>query len=344
MKMNFIKVTQIIAVSIAFCSLSFGQVGINTENPHPKSAMDIKSPSGSNRGVLLPRMTQVQMDSISVSPGTEVGLMVFNTTDRLFYYYDGSEWIGLVPKQPSNSYVTNPVIKGNIVLDSGSVVATNTTVTDATINGNINVNGFAQNALVPTGAIMMWSGDPNALPAGWGLCNGHYYGPGGYDVVVLPPFFPIGIIHSPDLRGRFIVSYDDRLTDPGNGIWDPNYNIVEMTGGQKNVVLNASNLPPHQHSISTSGIDGGTVNVGFDGDHGHSFPMKDDDNNNDDDSGYPETGNAGGSDQTGYTNNAGNHNHTLNGTSGNGTSNGLNSSPVENRPPYYVLAYIIKLP
>ncbi|MEO6904167.1 MAG: hypothetical protein ABI315_13595 [Bacteroidia bacterium] len=43
-----------------------------------------------------------------------------------------------------------------------------------------------------------------------------------------------------------------------------------------------------------------------------------------------------------YTGPAGNHTHT--GNTGDGTSDGLTGSVHENRPPYYVLAYIIKLP
>src|SRR5205807_142733 len=43
---------------------------------------------------------------------------------------------------------------------------------------------------VPTGTIMMWSGDENNIPDGWALCNGHSDIPG---------------LRVPDLTGRFIV-------------------------------------------------------------------------------------------------------------------------------------------
>ncbi|MFN6084229.1 MAG: hypothetical protein ACK476_04800, partial [Fluviicola sp.] len=38
------------------------------------------------------------------------------------------------------------------------------------------------------------------------------------------------------------------------------------------------------------------------------------------------------------------HNHGISGETGNGQTDGLNNQRHENRPPYYVLAYIIKLP
>jgi microcystin-dependent protein len=272
-------------------------------------------------------------------------LMVFDITDNLFYYFDGAKWNGLVPKQEQSVYPGNPNVKGNIVLDSGSVVATDITLTgDANVGGNLNVNGFSTNALVPTGTIIMWSGNETDIPAGWGLCNGHYRTINGGDYGTTPPgFSDPNLLFAPDLRGRFIVGYDDRAGDPGNGYWDANYNNAHGTGGQKNVVLTQGNLPPHQHTVN-NGTDGGTVSISTAGDHNHSYDMRDDDDNGDDNSGYPETGKWDGGSGGGSTNNAGLHSHNIGGNTGDGTSLGLNSAPVNNLPPYFVIVYLIKLP
>src|SRR5436305_2448597 len=73
--------------------LSFSQsVGINTDGTSPSASamLDVKS---INKGLLVPRMTMAQRNSI-VSPAT--GLLIFQTdVTPGFYYYGGSFWINL---------------------------------------------------------------------------------------------------------------------------------------------------------------------------------------------------------------------------------------------------------
>lgn len=65
-------------------------IGINTSTPHASAALDI---SGTNKGLLIPRMTQVQRDAI-VSPAS--GLMIFQTDVSVgFYYYNGTSWTNI---------------------------------------------------------------------------------------------------------------------------------------------------------------------------------------------------------------------------------------------------------
>ncbi|MEZ4778851.1 MAG: tail fiber domain-containing protein [Flavobacteriaceae bacterium] len=66
------------------------QVGINTITPEASSILDVTS---TNKGVLIPRMTEAQRIAIS-SPAT--GLLVYqiDNTDG-FWYYDGSSWVSL---------------------------------------------------------------------------------------------------------------------------------------------------------------------------------------------------------------------------------------------------------
>ena len=194
---------------------AFSQVGVNTSTPHPSAALDIYSPNPSDqRGVLLPRMSTTERNNI-VSPAQ--GLMVLDTTDNLFYYYNGIRWCGLVPKQDIVTYTDNPQVKGVIAIDSGSIVTPHAQVVKADVDtADINVNnvnklmvpGFSTNALVPTGAILMWSGSPTAIPTGWALCDGNTYWANG---ILYDPFgFDYGIptLATPNLKGRFIVGYD----------------------------------------------------------------------------------------------------------------------------------------
>lgn len=65
----------------------FAQVGIGTTSPDPSSILDI---TDTNRGFLIPRMTEVQRDAIS-SP--EAGLLIYQLDNTPgFYYYDGTIW------------------------------------------------------------------------------------------------------------------------------------------------------------------------------------------------------------------------------------------------------------
>ena len=72
---------------VLFTTLGYAQVGINTNNPDPSSALEIES---NNAGILIPRLTETQRDAIS-APAT--GLMIYQTDQTAgFYYYDGSDW------------------------------------------------------------------------------------------------------------------------------------------------------------------------------------------------------------------------------------------------------------
>ena len=117
----------------------------------------------------------------------------------------------------------------------------------------------------------------------------------------------------PDLRGRFIVGYDPSDTD---------YNAIGKPGGLKAVTLTAaqSGLPVHNHSISDPSHVHGTPGTLLVGGTGEAY------------TGGPTQFPSAVTDPafTGITIN-------------NSLAQNASQSH-ENRPPYYTLAYIIKLP
>lgn len=69
-----------------------GSVGIGTETPNDKTALDIVSDT---KGLLIPRLTQVQRDALQ-APGvnnTEInGLLVYNVTAQRFNFWLTDQW------------------------------------------------------------------------------------------------------------------------------------------------------------------------------------------------------------------------------------------------------------
>ncbi len=61
-------------------------VGINNNSPHASAMLDVAS---TNKGVLIPRLTQAQRLAIA---GPAKGLLVFDSTSNSFWYNDGSAW------------------------------------------------------------------------------------------------------------------------------------------------------------------------------------------------------------------------------------------------------------
>ncbi len=95
---------------LLYIALGYAQVAINTDGSAPDSSaiLDIKS---TNRGLLLPRMTTVQISEI-LNPAA--GLLVFNTDSSDFYGFNGSKWIALWDASDTIS----PWVCGDPITDS----------------------------------------------------------------------------------------------------------------------------------------------------------------------------------------------------------------------------------
>jgi microcystin-dependent protein len=73
-----------------------------------------------------------------------------------------------------------------------------------------------QNLIMPSGAIIMWKGSIQTIPAGWALCDGEN--------------------GTPDLLDRFVIAAGQAYT-------------VDQTGGTTQKSLQASNIPSHTHNF-----------------------------------------------------------------------------------------------
>jgi microcystin-dependent protein len=164
-----------------------------------------------------------------------------------------------------------------------------------------------QAKLLPKGFIGIWSGAATAIPKGWALCDGKN--------------------GTPDLRGKFIVG------GSGDSIW---YSIGNK-GGVTDITLQPFNLPPHTHSAS------GRFTTDGAGNHTHTYNRW----------AINDTG-AGQRDRTTYLINNGGanlqtaesgwHAHSVpyNITTNTGDQQTMGRA-INILPPYYALAYIMKL-
>jgi microcystin-dependent protein len=161
----------------------------------------------------------------------------------------------------------------------------------------------------PIGGIMMWNGTFNSdgtVPGyeEWEICD--------------------GTNGKPDLRGRFIISSTYGTSNVGD-LGTITYEL-EGIGGLQSVSLTESEIPAHTHTTSTQGSHNHYFSIYSGNDfyfeyQGRTYTLAADD--------------IGFQSATNYTNSSGAHSHVFS-SIGSGISH-------ENRPPYYVLAFIIRV-
>jgi hypothetical protein len=198
---------------------------------------------------------------------------------------------------------------------TATTAAAGTNTTQIATTAFVIANGF------PSGGIIMWSGSIASIPTGFALCNGSS--------------------GTPDLRDRFIVGAGSTYA-PGNtggsASVTPSGSITGSTGG---TAITEDQMPKHFHRTwgPPPVYTGGTV-PGVDS-PGTSYPGRGVFNGGTPDDGATDYGtwsvggdSASGSTGTG-TGAAAAHSHSL--------SAGFSGNSQDNRPPYYALAYIMKL-
>ena len=310
-------------LTLLFFSFSLmAQVGINTPTPDSNSVLDLKSKT---KGLLIPRMTTLQREGMS-SVKFSQGMMVYDITlDILFVGYGNgalsTKWYAMNPwkteyrkgnnasKANMTTMTVNPSsLVGNSGVHYGNVgIGVLVPTKKLDVNGWVKSTGFIGYGTTPIGGIIMWSG--STAPTGWALCDGRTVN--GYK--------------TPNLKGRFVVGYDNGVADYNNpGNLSTKGTSSSDLGGSEDVTLTNNQMPRHNHGGSTvsAGVHSHFTMLGVEGD----------------DSGH-------GSSSSEYTLGpfkfpvltlpAGAHAHTINPDGG--------TSAHENRPPYYTLAYIMRV-
>jgi microcystin-dependent protein len=205
------------------------------------------------------------------------------------------------------------------------------------VNGTVSATsltvGGITNSEVPSGLIAMWSGALDSLPTGWKICD--------------------GTESTPNLANKFILGSEET----GGG--DP---TVGQSGGDHAPNITADQLPTHTHSIGTQGNHGhSSGNAGghqhyCKGVYGKEFGVRGSgvQNNLYSRQGIIVVGGTAWGNNSNIINNqvragpVGNHTHSVNaggehdhgGDTGNNTTN---AATFDNRPAYYVLAFIMKI-
>lgn len=105
-KMKVISIILFTVFFTFFLETAFAQIGINASNsaPHASAMLDVSS---TTKGVLFPRMTTTQRNSLS-SIATD-GLTVYDTDTKGYWFWNGADWVELISSasQPWSRFSTN---------------------------------------------------------------------------------------------------------------------------------------------------------------------------------------------------------------------------------------------
>lgn len=294
----------LLALLTATCNLK-AQIGIGTIDPDTSVMLEIRS---TNKGILIPRVDNAE------TANTAKGSLLFDNNTGKFKYYNGTNWLSVNPLGVDISdNVTAPknvTVRESITIQGTSLDARTATVT---------ADNFIGHGTIPVGGIIMWSGTTLPADGSWALCDGTTTTNG---------------LKTPNLSGRFIVSYDvadPDYSNPGNlstgGTAPGNY------GGYDTLTLTTDYLPKHNH-------DAGTLGTKADeGVHTHTYNVFELKSVKWKGGGDSSDDNGTGGNAQANTGEGGAHTHTIIGNTGY-TGKSL---PLDKRPPYYVLAFIMRV-
>ena len=233
----------------------------------------------------------------------KIGTTSIDTNPRLTIDSNGNVGIGKLSQLTPTDHIN---LVGNITVPTG-----NDTYNIDLNSSSSNNRQFIGYGTIPIGGIIMWNNYGGvSVPDGWALCNGSN--------------------GTPDLRGRFIMSSTyGSINVAGEGNRDY---VLENTGGEQYVQLSVNEIPSHTHEVS--------LNTTTNGQHTHEYNdyynTHDNEGDNADDRNYAQANYTYSHRDTYHS---GNHSHQVQGD----TISTGGSSTHENRPPYYVLAYIMRI-
>jgi microcystin-dependent protein len=325
---------------------SIAQIGIGNSDPDSCAYLHIGSDTA-KKGFIVPVTESITVIKDSVK---EEFMLFYASEQKAFMFYDGEEW------QKVNPWKS--LFKNDSLVIPDNIIVTNNNSDEGHKYYIQNDVGHLGVASVPIGGIIMWTGHKDSIPVNWRLCNGlgTFYDP-----------FTGKIKQIPDLRGRFVVGYSDTarfsndrnyppsqydstirineaIGSENNGSFEKNsfYDSTSSIGknhGRSRIELTKKQIPQHKHKIEFSTLEN-TYNIKvreiMDNKNGlYDTILK-----------YEKTEEyktIDDSSNTTYLPREDLHYHSINGTTEKNRYKHNNVSPHENRPPYYVLAFIIRI-
>ena len=213
-------------------------------------------------------------------------------------------------------------LNGALEVTGASTLKGDLTVGQTSANKNVTVHGnveaispssFIGHGTTPIGGIIMWSNlNGTAEPPGWAICNGQEKNG----------------ITTPDLTGRFIVGAGTSTSGSNNLT---TYSVGPGTDGKERVKLTNAQMPRHKHNVTGTLTDNGHKHSYVD----YHFTTATDAVGSEDNTTVPD----GDLTSRTATTESANSNITLSVSE----SEAGESAYHENRPPYYALAYIMRV-
>jgi hypothetical protein len=196
-------------------------------------------------------------------------------------------------------------------------------------NGSGWVAGSSPSSSVPTGCILMWSGSIGTIPAGWQLCDGTGGTPNLQDKFIVGAGSTYAVAATGGFANSIVVSHSHTITDSGHA------HVISDSGHVHSVTdsghAHAITDPGHAHNYVTVGVGADIMSPGGLG----LTPFT------------TTTSSTGISVNTGFASVTANSNTTGVTVNSNVTSITVNSQGSSgtnaNLPPYYALAYIMKM-
>jgi len=132
----------ICTITTLYCTKSFCQVGIGTNEPDSSAELDIYS---THRGLLMPRLTTTQIFYIE---NPSIGLMAFNLDSLDFWYFDGKRWNGIIDQ--ADTLNPSAWVCGIDISFGGELYTTIRIGTQCWLEENLNIGTRIENNLEQT--------------------------------------------------------------------------------------------------------------------------------------------------------------------------------------------------
>ena len=335
-------------VMFAVSTLAEAQIGVDQPDPNPFSILDLQA---NDKGLLIPRLSTSDRSALLVDCAAKTncpdGLLVFDSDLKSFFFLNNSKWFSLNPWTLADSSLTAEEMESNELLLNRIGIGINPgNAYKLDVNGAVQIRdsvGIAKGVIIRTGNLKVVAGSISAPAGNISTTSGNISTSTGVvtasgfstDITTTAVSGPVpmgGIIMwsgsiasipagwalcngangTPNLQDKFIVG-------AGGGYG------VNATGGSASTTLGINEMPSHNHN----------GNTGAGGVHSHGYWDRTVDREDVNGSNFNNQGINGVPDNYRTTENSTDHTHSIP-FQGNGAS-------FENRPPFFALAYIMKL-